>query len=938
MPEFAGRLSYSEYGVDYPVPYELEEPFKEAPDNTPAPDSPLPPLTPTPITPLSTIEVVGATTGENKYIVRENGFQKIMTKAQIEKAGGTIPVKVWLESEVHTAVMGGENYEKAVERIVGKYEAQKSGMTQKELTDPITGANREEQLQNFADKYGLSLTSAAKLIKEYNDNPDAPEFKKLNRWEKRDLAEFEGAKDYIESTSESVAWKKINKAVKKNPNILKTIYVNGHQRNVLNLEEAAVSGLTDPEIFNLVGREQAGSPVPTLIKTNKDDPGTLYTGGWTGVTKNQIYEILNVKREREELDTLLKEKGVSREDTADKLIGAGIEDKRTLNKLGLNMTDEDIQSVTDFNKFIKADDTPEELKKAYNDKGYAGYLQAYNTYKTNIDKELAQFNEDNIMLGDKYMARADFEKLDPKYQKIALEGGFGALKASIDQDEARQAAALDKLKDYEVGKLKPGEYGPASHQYEIDKFIKDNPTQDSVAVLRTAGFSDDTIKAAENYISVFESARNEINSIVEYEDKLNKAATGWGATKKVQEIQKDDPGAGKRLSLTYAIDDAGGDVGMGTPAQVVKAWNSLTDAQKEQVISAYSADQFKSSGLGVFLHGLSVSAQEKGLAGQIIAAPITGITEPIAKQVAGQKVTGGEWAMAGATAVFDALLLGGGSALLGLGAGGKAALIGVQAAATGVVGYSQTKQDWTEMSKAEIGVTVAFDILMLTGLGLSIKSPVRIKVPAGEPTPKIVPEKAYVISKEPGIQVTEAIKSSGAEISKGTENRLNSTFKNMADAIAENNKVKLESAAVELGNIIKQLPDNAPRSYLRNQVMAIKADPEIFIKTLQDAGLKIKPGDFNTNIENLQKVYDTSIAKVRDIRAKTEVPADIKVKMSQAQQVRLQNALTATEKVKVDRGYNLLKQKGELPKYHSSIKSIRLWNPRRRKKLVMNRW
>ncbi|MBE3140042.1 MAG: hypothetical protein IMZ53_05605, partial [Thermoplasmata archaeon] len=316
-----------------------------------------------------TIEVVGATTGADKYIVKESGIQKVMTGREIETKGGNIPEPFRVESEVHTAVMSGERYENAFERIAGAVEAKKMGMTQKELTDRITGINREEELQNFADKYGLSLKSAAKLIKNYNDNPDAPEFKKLNQWVRRDIAEFEGAKDYIDTTAQSVAWKKLNAAVKKNPNILVTKFSVEYiekdkdgkdvkksyqgQVNILNLEEAAAAGLTDPEVFNLVGEEQAGSPVPTLIKANKDDPGTLYTGGWNGVTKNQIYEILNVKREREEFDTLLKEKGVSREDSAAKLIESGIDDKTTLNKLGYDVTDKDIQSAKDVINYNK---------------------------------------------------------------------------------------------------------------------------------------------------------------------------------------------------------------------------------------------------------------------------------------------------------------------------------------------------------------------------------------------------------------------------------------------------------------------------------------------------------------------------------------------------------------------------------------------------------
>jgi hypothetical protein len=438
---------------------------------------------------LSGITVKSATTGSDKYIVDENGIQKVMTGDEIKAKGGTIPEPIRQESEIHTQVMQGTSYEKAVENVKGKEEAAKAGMTQQELTQRITGVNREDELQKLADKYGMSLTSAADTARRFNLNPDAPEFANLNQWERRDLANFEGAKDYLDTTAENVAWTKLNNANKKNPKILTTSW-DGGQHNILNLEEAAASGLTDPEIFNLVGREQAGSPVPTLIKANKDDPGTLYKGGWTGVTKNQIYEILNTKRDREELDTLLKDKGVTRDDNAAKLIGAGIDDTKTLKKLGYDVTEEDIKSVKDFNDYIKAKDTPQELKDAYKKGGAKGYETALATYKAEGDKQLAE-------LRDK----------DPYLASILANDGYDEyVKAFNKRQEDLQAIqdrALAKLGDYEIGKLKPGESGPPleNRTFNIIAYLRDNsdsqtgkPHTEAIQTLEATGYDAQDIK------------------------------------------------------------------------------------------------------------------------------------------------------------------------------------------------------------------------------------------------------------------------------------------------------------------------------------------------------------------------------------------------------------------------------------------------------------
>ena len=106
--------------------------------------------------------------------------------------------------------------------------------------------------------------------------------------------------------------------------------------------------------------------------------------------------------------------------------------------------------------------------------------------------------------------------------------------------------------------------------------------------------------------------------------------------------------------------------------QVKIEWDNLTDAQKQSVAGLYSQDLYRTNPFAETTKQIAVAGQKGGIIGQIATSPLTGITVPIAKAVSGQHVTAQDVEGAALTVVGDALMVGGGEALVsGFGNVGK---------------------------------------------------------------------------------------------------------------------------------------------------------------------------------------------------------------------------------------------------------------------------
>ncbi len=247
---------------------------------------------------------------------------------------------------------------------------------------------------------------------------------------------------------------------------------------------------------------------------------------------------------------------------------------------------------------------PEDLRDGFNSDGIDGYKNVLSQNYT-------------VLPDGQYIENTRLEQLktdSPDYYRIATDLGMGTLLSQIDHDTKLQATALGILEDkgYRIdqpqlnaigetilqampGADKLAKYpeAPVVPQYDIQKFIEENPTQDSVRVLSAAFGSDsDVAKNAQEYVDY-------LNNIVGYLDKnVNEdtlpssfgLAVGRAIDKsgypsaKVEEMWKQWDFAAERSKLKEGGVER-------TLAQ--QTWDGLSDGQKLDVAKLYMEDPYK---------------------------------------------------------------------------------------------------------------------------------------------------------------------------------------------------------------------------------------------------------------------------------------------------------------------------------------------------------
>lgn len=265
----------------------------------------------------------------------------------------------------------------------------------------------------------------------------------------------------------------------------------------------------------------------------------------------------------------------------------------------------------------------------------------------------------------------------------------------------------------------------------------------------------------------------------------------------------------------------------------------------------------------------------------------------------GIRVTGGEWATAGAVGAIDVLSLGGGSLLSGLGAAGRYATSGILIGAEGVFLPSQIATLKSPTTTGfEKGMAIATPIMLLTGAGLEFKT--GVKGVAGESSSRISTsaEKAF----KPDIPTTVKLGEAISDIKSGIKDiptKINSGLDKsriLIDTVTkeilsgertlkaiDNMGHSLGEVKINVTEFVKQLPSNAGKTITNSfnsvrtaiETINTKGYDSIYktINALDKLETNIQrfgaKADFNTKmalVESLNKFKSSVTAIINELR------------------------------------------------------------------------
>lgn len=69
-------------------------------------------------------------------------------------------------------------------------------------------------------------------------------------------------------------------------------------------------------------------------------------------------------------------------------------------------------------------------------------------FNKNIESERKAFEDSNIVIGDTYISKEEWDKIDPKYRAIAIKDGFVAMNATIEQDNDNLQKSIDNINEF----------------------------------------------------------------------------------------------------------------------------------------------------------------------------------------------------------------------------------------------------------------------------------------------------------------------------------------------------------------------------------------------------------------------------------------------------------------------------------------------------------
>ena len=205
----------------------------------------------------------------------------------------------------------------------------------------------------------------------------------------------------------------------------------------------------------------------------------------------QLHDLLGIPEEAPALpmDRRLVKAVIKGSLNLDEYVEKGIDDPEVYQRAGFNITQKDI---TESKARIKsnADIMKEAELSGESQKDYAEYL-------------------------------TQLRKSDPYIYEILTTKGEGPAKEALAKREndikAIEDRALSQLDDYRLANINIPKY-PGNEElyyqfsYKIDKFIHDHPVQSSINILQNAGFSDEVINNAQQYIDIYQKAEEKFLS------------------------------------------------------------------------------------------------------------------------------------------------------------------------------------------------------------------------------------------------------------------------------------------------------------------------------------------------------------------------------------------------------------------------------------------
>lgn len=298
----------------------------------------------------------------------------------------------------------------------------------------------------------------------------------------------------------------------------------------------------------------------------------------------------------------------------------------------------------------------------------------------------------------------------------------GAIEAGIDGSLIRNAGftivtqdvynkvkeAIDKSKLFQQAVESLSTYQTPDGGYYIQQFIGDKPTQQSVEVLGNAGFSEEIIKNAQQYVG---KAREAVLLI---DEGISASRFGYSPLDQDAFIRAMDKAGIKAPGTILGIQVTGG-VGLN-----LELWNSLTDEEKAKVSGYYASDPYVNHDFASVVASMNLAIQKQPYTFGFVAGLPMAIMTPIAKTTVGEQVKAQEWALGGASVILMGLGFGGGAILVSLGTAGKITATTVLAG-SGVIFTKQTVEDFPYMDNKQRAISIGMDVLIFTGAGLGLR-------------------------------------------------------------------------------------------------------------------------------------------------------------------------------------------------------------------------
>ncbi len=739
--------------------------------------------TPTP-TPEVETEVVSVTSGEDTFIVKQNGIQKTLTTAEIEAAGGVVPEQLQRESVLHQ---------------IGVSE----GMQARREKEAEFA--RQDVAAILAGREGISQEAAESTLVRYRQSPNSEEFDtiaaggSLTLDQKAQLA-----------TDAGVSFSRRAEYFKSHTQV--GIDVRGDAQYIANKDADALKE-ADPESWSILFRDGFDALTKKRGKEFAEQTQAFeqrITAREIDIAAQPIRAALAAKFTEytvaPEPAEFPGEVPVQRFDI-DRIIA-------DVNKGTVNRTDvqnyfgkETVEFINEYNAKIKGyiDTNQNKIDSIINIRN----IQVAD--RTNLTaNEMEQLIRAGVGAQELVIAGHDIDKVNVAVGAINAE--YEAWEGARDKVSAAGFIVREGTQDV----ARPKTIG------ELAKWQRDNPGD--TTTLGTY-FTDEVAKE----VNEFNQVTGDIARY--YDEGLVPRGRGLAAGIGLTSAER---GALGRAFVRLEIKPIEGGY--------AETWRQSDEDTKTSIAELISKDQYRGSAIASIGADIDVIAS-KNIGMMLVTAPVAAITHVVAKQMTlpearailndeysdelealkdyvkddgtidnkrlerdveysstikkdilektgyedfetlnqnleyynnGQKVTGEEWAVAGAVGALDALMLGGAGALLKLGTTGRYIAGGVPIAAAGIFAPASVRTLRSpEATVPEKILAGAIPVMLLTGGVLVIKAPkpstlspigkvkvpvkeaIGVEPPKGVEPPSVVVWRGIKVGNEPLVGVSK---------------------------------------------------------------------------------------------------------------------------------------------------------------------------------------